>query len=159
MKEIELDQGAYAFVDDTDYPILMGYKWHLHKKKNGSCYAITVVAKKPVLMHRMILQPPIGSLVDHINNNGLDNRRRNLRLCTSTQNCMNRSKTRKSKGSKYKGVWFHKYKENGYWRAGIRINNKTQHLGIFKTELGAALAYNEAAEKLFGEFAHLNKVN
>jgi hypothetical protein len=102
-------------------------------------------------MHRLIMNAPIGYDVDHINHNGLDNRRCNLRVCTRTQNQAN-SKPRK-KSSKYKGVsWSN---SENKWRAFIRINGKGKTIGRFDSELDAAEAYNNEAKKCFGEFAYV----
>ncbi|KKM76746.1 hypothetical protein LCGC14_1376980 [marine sediment metagenome] len=103
-------------------------------------------------MHNMLLSPPRGMEADHINGNGLDNRRRNLRVVTRAQQCMNRRPQGKS--SKYKGVCRYK----GRWHARIKINGHETHLGYFKEERYAAAAYNQAAQAAFGEFAWLNPV-
>ena len=92
--------------------------------------------------------------VDHINGNGLDNRKANLRLATGTQNGYNRRKTRKRTWSKYKGVTFDKRRKK--WEGKIVINGRKQHLGSFTNELDAGRAYDEAAKKYHGEFALLN---
>ena len=93
-------------------------------------------------------------MVDHINRNGLDNTRKNLRICTRSENLMNSKKPELNSTSKYKGV----NKCGNSWRAEIRLNRKGFYLGKFKTEKEAALAYNKKAIELFGEFARLNEV-
>ena len=96
-----------------------------------------------------------GLVVDHINHNTLDNRRKNLRLCTWAQNNQNRRPSkRKNKLSKYKGVSF--YKKSKLYRALIWCNKKQYFLGYFKDETDAAKAYDKKARELFGEFAYLN---
>lgn len=105
-------------------------------------------------MHRLILNEPEGQ-VDHINGNGLDNRKENLRICTVQQNSCNRRKVKNS-SSKYLGVTFHKRDKK--WQAQIKTNKKPIFLGYFKTEIDAAKAYNSAALKYHGQFAKLNKV-
>lgn len=106
-------------------------------------------------MHRFIMNAQKGQIIDHINGNGLDNRKENLRFCTHRQNAYNLI-TGTNKTSKYKGV--HLLKNNGLWCVQIKIPNKRIRLGNFEREDDAALAYNEAAIKYFGEFACLNKI-
>ena len=106
-------------------------------------------------MHRLITNAPKGLMVDHINHNGLDNRRKNLRLCTVSQNNRNRRPiTRPNKGSKYKGVTFDK--KRNLFKAEIQHNKKKYFLGRFKSQIKAAQAYDKKARELFGEFAYLN---
>lgn len=92
--------------------------------------------------------------VDHFNHNGLDNRRVNLRICTNSQNQMNR-KPNKNSRSKFKGIRLHK--RGQVWEARIMLDGKSLYLGGFKKEIDAARAYNKAALEIFGEFAYLNK--
>ena len=105
-------------------------------------------------MHRDILKPPDHLCVDHINHNGIDNRRANLRLATHRQNSYNRIHFTKNPSSKYKGVSFRKRTKK--WDAKIRYDGKNKHIGSFKDEIEAAKAYDEAAKKYQGEFAALN---
>ena len=105
-------------------------------------------------MHRQILNAPHFLLVDHINRNGLDNRKANLRTATYTQNSRNRQKTNKNTWSKYKGVTFDYRRKK--WLARIVVNRKKRHLGSFNNELDAGRAYDRAAGELYGEFAVLN---
>jgi len=93
--------------------------------------------------------------VDHINGDNLDNRKKNLRLCTYAENNRNR-KPLENKTSKYKGVGLNKNYKIKTWQARIVKNSKRYSLGYFKNEKEAALAYNQAAKKYFGEFAYLN---
>ena len=105
-------------------------------------------------MHREIMDAPAGLYVDHINRNGLDNRRPNLRIVTPQQNSWN---TRLGIGrgrSKYKGV--SQDKDVRKWRASICIDKKLKHLGYFTDEKQAAEAYDKAAKKHRGEYAFLN---
>lgn len=104
-------------------------------------------------MHRDILGVVNDKnvFVDHINHNRIDNRRCNLRLVTKSQNNQNRSSLKNST-SKYLGVYIRK----GKWISRIKVNQKPIHLGTFTCETQAALAYNNAAELHFGEYANLN---
>ena len=104
-------------------------------------------------MHRLILKAEKGQVCDHINHNGLDNRRKNLRLCTNSQNFGNQRK-RPNKSSIYKGVCF--YKRDSKWQVGIECNYKKYYLGRFDNEIEAAKVYDKKAAELFGEFAYTN---
>jgi len=103
-------------------------------------------------MHRQLLTPPQGQCIDHINGNGLDSRRANLRFATAAQNAWNSKK--RSPRSTYKGVWFAKDKNK--FRAAIGHNKKRIHLGYFDSPIDAAKAYDIAAKKHHGRFARTN---
>jgi len=97
--------------------------------------------------------PPPGMIVDHINRNGLDNRRCNLRIGTIAQNAMNKRGQRNA-SSRFKGVtWSHHVSK---WVASINEGGKRRHLGCFVSEIEAALAYDAAARILHGDWACLN---
>lgn len=155
MKQIFSNNGIAITVDEADYKLLSTMKWYVHVKSNGKCYAMSTrkLNKKPVLMHRLILNAKHGQFIDHINGDGLDNRKANLRFCTLSQNNANR-KSAKDSSSKYLGVSF--CKKSNKWRAHISVNNKIKHIGTFKTEIEAALAYNKMAVKIHGKFAKPN---
>ena len=93
--------------------------------------------------------------IDHINQNKHDNRLENLRVCSRSQNTGNVG-LRSTNVTGYKGIWFAKHA--GRWRAAIKIDGCSIHIGYFDTPESAALAYNRAALEHFGEFAHLNDV-
>ena len=162
-KFIPLTQGMTAAVDDIDAD-LMRFKWHT-KFNDRQYYASRDefrISKGKIIkirMHQIILQRMIGRLlkpheyVDHINGDGLDNRRENLRLATKSQNAMNARK-RSDNSSGYKGVTYHKQKNR--WTAEIRVNKERIYLGCFTTPEDAYSAYCEAAKKHFGEFARLD---
>lgn len=158
MRQIALSQDKITLVDDEDYEQLNKYKWYAHQNR-GRWYAQCL--KQGVMMHNEILNPPSNYEIDHKNGDGLDNRRSNLRICTHKQNMQNRLPN-KTSSSKHKGVsWkrgrIYKGKQyNGKWRARIMYNDKNIHLGSFDSEIEAAKAYDEAAKKLFGEFARTN---
>jgi hypothetical protein len=159
-RRILLTQGQYAIVDPDDYPRLAKYKWHANRNR-GTYYAQRKLwlprLKKEltIKMHRQILNVPHFLLVDHINGNGLDNRKTNLRPATHSQNTCNTPKYKRSR-SKYKGVTWHKPKRK--WNARIRIRGRTMSLGYFNDEIDAALAYDKAAKVYHRDFAVLNNV-
>lgn len=127
------------------------YSWSINKNKH---YANAKIGRKLVKMHRLIMGYP-QLQVDHINHNRLDNRRSNLRLCTNQQNCFNRRPYSNNKCG-YKGVsWLENRKR---YVANIFIDGKVKRLGSFKDVREAALAYNDGAKELFGEFAYINEV-
>ena len=131
MKKIKLaNNKGIVLVDDEDYEILNHYKWHLQ-----SGYA--AYGHKSITMHRLLMNQPKNMEIDHIDNNRLNNQRDNLRIVTSQQNSMNRSKL-KNCSSKYKGVFRDKVRNK--WKSCVTFNNKKYHLGYFINEKDAAIA-------------------
>lgn len=162
MKEIELTKGKVALVSDGDFKELSKWKWFA--SFSGRSWVILSDIWDPkkknqlsIVMARLIkgLKYKDGKYVDHRNGNTFDNRRSNLRVCTNSQNLMNRGAP-KNNTSGFKGVSFNKY--TGKWVANIVKNYRQIHLGYYKDKKNAAKAYNKAAFKLFGKFAYLNKV-
>ena len=152
-KRIPLTQGRFAIVDAEDYEQLAEHKWHA-VREGHSFYAARRYGGRIVKMHREILNAPPHLQCDHINHNGLDNRKANLRPATPIQNVWNRRKFRRPSRSKYKGVdWA---KDMRRWRARIRFKGKRIYLGSFEEEIDAAKAYDRAARKYHAEFASLN---
>ena len=157
MKKIPLTQGKFALIDDEDFELLSQHKWFA-AKLGKTFYAARKIYCKPKqttrYMHRQILRPEKQKEVDHINHDGLDNRRCNLRVCTRSQNLQNQRFSRGG-SSKYRGIYYSRKKNK--WRAqiGIKAHKKT-YLGYFDDEKEAAKAYDVAAKELFGEFACLN---
>ena len=153
--------GKYTLVDNADATELSQYRWYWTttnkgKEAVGYAYRKAVVPGGKftvILLARHLLKPPAGMVVDHVNGDSLDNRRKNLRIATIQQNAQNRGARRNSKTG-FKGVYLvHKY------QAQIMVDGKTTHLGWFDDPKEAARAYNKAALKLHGEFARLNKVD
>ena len=155
MKEIKLSQNKVALVDDEDFEYLNQFKWYALKKSN-TYYAVRNIRlangkQTSIRMHRVILNVPKGMETDHKNQNGLDNQRENLRICTRQENAMNGS-SHKDSSSKFKGVSWYDRK----WHSQIEYKGVSKHLGGFLLENEAALSYNKKAIELFGEFAKLN---
>lgn len=155
--QITLSQGLVALVDDEDFERINKHKWYANKCGN-TFYAARMIRnndKRGVLqMQRAILLPEKGVFVDHIDGNGLNNLRNNLRLCTQAENLRNSKPIGGT--SKYKGVYWHEPTKK--WLAYITFNYKRKHIGLFDLESSAALAYNENAKELFGSFARLNEI-
>jgi hypothetical protein len=157
-RRITLSQGKYAIVDPEDFERLNKHKWYAHKIGN-TFYAVRTAGprrnRRNIWMHREIIRLPRHLVVDHINHDGMDNRKANLRPATRAQNNYNRLIIkRKGSSSKYKGIAWKK--ENKKWQAQIHFNGECIFLGYFKDEIKAAKAYDEAAKKYYGQFAYLN---
>lgn len=153
MREIKLSQGKVALVSDRDYEELAQYKWHAHWD-GWNWYAArnapTVNGKRATIkMHQVLC----GEGSDHIDGNGLNNQRENLRPATRSQNMFNR-RLNKNSDSGFKGV--NRRKDRNKWVAYIKVNGKQQHLGYFDTAEEAGRAYDVAARELHGKFARLN---
>jgi hypothetical protein len=141
--------------DVDDYDKIMEYHWYVYKK-NSSTYAYAHIKRNGIYtkakMHRVVTDEKY-TMVDHINGDGLDNRKCNLRPCSHTENMRN-SKIRKDNSSGYRGVsWC---KRDKIWKACIQVNGKHLSLKSGKTAKEAALLYNEGAKKYHGKFARLN---
>lgn len=145
-----------VMVDDEDYERLSKFKWHTVASHGTRFYAARTVKingkRVTVFMHRVIMGEA-GECVDHKDNNSLNNQKANLRPCSYVENGRNRKLQKHS--SKYKGVHF--FKQTGKWMAYVRVNGKNVHLGCFANERDAALAYDAAATKHYGEFVMTNK--
>ena len=156
MKEIILTQGRVALVDDEDFEELSRYQWCAAKNRN-KFYAHrkerdSQGKRYSVYMHREVLKTPHDMHTDHIDGDGLNNMRANLRICTIAENQRNRGKQSNST-SKFKGVTWQKVSNK--WRARITVNGKKKHIGCYVTAEEAYRAYCEAAKKYHGGFAHI----
>ncbi len=149
---IPLTQGLFTIVVTDDYERLVQHKWCAGGKKE-QYYAQRSDHGKIFFMHREIIDVPAGFVCDHINHVRLDNRKCNLRVCTLSQNSQNRLPNELGT-SRYKGVRWHKDKRK--WEASINYHYRLFHIGYFDYEEDAAIAYDDMAIELFGEFACLN---
>ena len=157
MKEIPLTQGHVALVDDADYERAAKFNWNVHVNANNRTFYArgNVGGNTHQRLHRFILniQPGDKRQVDHIDRNGLNNCRSNLRVCTIGENNRNVGKP-SNNSSGWKGVsWDNTHQR---FRAYIQLNRKKTHLGYFHSPITAALEYDKAARTLHGEFACLN---
>ena len=149
---VPLTQGYEAIIDAADVPLVCGFNWHACPAP-GTLYANRTDYSKnnqvTVAMHRIIMSQPKGLMIDHQDGNGLNNRRNNLRLATSSQNNCN-SRIRIDNTSGLKGIFL--VKKTGKWRARITVNKKENHLGYFLSKKEAYAAYCAASDKYHGEF-------
>lgn len=136
----------FAVIDADDVPLISGHRWWA-KHNNHIIYAYTQVDKKTVHMHQMIMQPDKGTVVDHINHNGLDNRRANLRMCSQSRNMMNRGKLPSNNTTGFTGV---EKLPNGRYRARIWRDRQAISGGLYASAVEAAIARDELARKHFG---------
>lgn len=148
-KRIILTNGMVAYVDAADYEEISRYTWHFA----GGGYAGRFEQRKLIMMHRQIMNPPEGMIVDHIHGNRLDNTRAHLRVCTLLENARNRSK-RADATSRYIGVWYDKKRER--WITKIRVAGVQKYVGSFADGEEAARAHDHAAVLYLDDFARLN---
>jgi hypothetical protein len=156
MAEHTMRSGDVVFIDDSDAHLMVDGNWCIQKVGHLK-YAFRVEGRGRVYLHRLITDACNGYVVDHINGNGLDNRRENLRVCTLAQNLQNRKRA-KHAIHPYKGV---SKSRHGRWEARIggtakNAKVKRQRLGAFNTIEEAAAAYDIAAVLMYGEFCCLN---
>jgi hypothetical protein len=156
-KTIPLTRGYVCVVDDEDYEWLNQWKWCADGYRRGfTCYATRKQWDSGkliyVAMHRIIIGAAPGEIVDHIDGDGLNNTRANLRIVDKFGHARNRRSARGA-SSGYLGVSLHK---DGKWQAIIRVDGRNRYLGLFESEVEAALAYDDAARQICGEFARFN---
>ena len=138
-------------VDEEDFEFLNSMKWHIIKtKKDKTFYAKTSKDGRSIAMHRILLEAKKGQLVDHVNGNGLDNRRKNLRFCTYQENARNFRGLPKHNSSGAVGVYWNK--KDKKWRAQIKKKGKLSYLGSFDSIDEAMARYWQEAEKISKTF-------
>lgn len=150
---------TFTMVDDEDYEEHNQWKWQYSGSECRKFYVrrtIHTPNKKYAVkkLHREIMKPKGLETIDHINGDTLDNRKCNLRICSRAENSMNLNKCKRKTSSIYKGVHWNRQKSK--WKSVINKDRKVHHIGFFNNEKEGALAYNEKAKELFGEFARLN---
>lgn len=155
MKRIPLTRGMEALVDDEDYARAMSAGPWFACRGRDTFYAQRNTRRADgrhtsQALHKFLTG---WQRTDHINRDGLDNQRENLRETTNAENLRNRGR-QKNNASGFKGVSWHKGR--GKWQAQIRANGQTRALGRYVDPVEAAHAYDEAALELHGEFAALN---
>jgi AP2 domain. len=165
MKEVPLTRNKTALIDDDMYAYLTQWKWlYLEPRPGGSGYAARAVyhpitkRQKFIMMQNIVLPPPEGLRIDHIDLDSLNNQKDNLRICTRRDNSRNKRMPKRPKTiSRFKGVY---PSANGKWVAVISFTDDqgkhSSHLGTFTEDMQAARAYDAAALAIFGEFARLN---
>lgn len=156
MKEIQLTQGKFALVDDTNFEMVNQFKWFALKNRRRF-YAARKVRKPDggwttFYLHRFLM-PGVFS-IDHIDGNSLNDQMSNLRPASPRQNKQGFQLKREGVTSQFRGVSWHKTGQK--WRVDIRFAGKTIYLGLLSSEQDAAMAYDVAARKIFGEFASAN---
>ena len=158
MKIIPLSQGKVALVDDEDFERLSLHKWYAAKERD-TFYAVRTVKRNGrnamIRMHREVLclSKGDGVIVDHRDMNGLNNQKENIRRADKTINNLNK-RLQKNNSSGFRGVSWHK--GNAKWGAHIRVNGKLKSLGFYDEASIAAIAYNEASKKYYGENGFIN---
>ena len=164
-KRIPLTQNKYAIVDNEDYESVSRFRWYavncsgLFYAKTGTHYATTHMGSRRkrwqghMYLHRFLLHPPKGFVVDHINSNALDCRRSNMRVCTQAQNIYNTRKLHPGL-SQYKGIKWHN--RDHVWEAYVHAEGRRFYLGRSPHEEIAAQMYDKGACEIHGEYACVN---
>jgi hypothetical protein len=149
---IHLPNGQLSLISSSDWDNVSKYRWH---NSDGYVKTNRSAPQRGLLqLHRLIMDPPAGMDVDHINGNGLDNRRCNLRIATRSQNRMNERIRPAKATSRFKGVSWNT--KSRCWVVNLKLNGEQKHLGSFPCEIAAANAYDDEAIRLFGDFAATN---
>jgi hypothetical protein len=157
MKKIPLTQEKFAVVDNDDFARVNKFKWCLDTK-GMRLYALRSITRRghchTIYLHRFILNAPKGKQVDHIDGDGLNNRKKNLRLCSSAQNKYACRRKSRSATSRFRGVCWDSARQK--WKVMLTYRDRPFNLGRFDCEIAAAHAYDKKARELFGNFASPN---
>lgn len=151
--EVPLHTGQTLIIEKRDLWVFTYWRWSVRQHHSGNTYLHRKERGRAVHFHREIIAAPDEFVVDHINGNGLDNRRSNLRLATRTQNNWNRAFQR-DKGTGFMGVSFHR--ASGLWRARLKVGDTAERTSYHQTPEEAAKARDAMALQARGEFAALN---
>lgn len=149
---VSLTKGYVATIDSADVNAVAGWNWCAFVR-GETVYAVRSASRKTIYMHRALISPPDGCVVDHVDGNGLDNRRANLRVGSQMQNTWN-SRTKRSNTSGVKGVCFDRSRAK--WIAHIRCGGKRINLGRFDNIRDAEAAYRAASMRIHGQFSRLD---
>lgn len=153
MAKVNNDDGSHFYISDEHHDFVKKFKWRADKRGTNSVYFYTSLGSKKVYLHRLIFGIFSKIQIDHADRDQTNNRIENLRPCSGSQNLQNIVKSRKK--SKYRGV----FKMRNKWVASISVNQKNRRKYGFDNEEDAALAYNEMAKQIYGDFAVLNLVD
>lgn len=153
--EIPLSNGGVTIIDAEDAHLAAGHSW-FGVQRGRNRYALSFVDGKQVALHRRILGVEGALVVDHIDFDGLNNRRANLRAVTARENGRRKRKPLTSRTSAYKGVT--RVAGKRAWSARIRVGDRRFFLGVHPTPTKAAVAYNRVARRVFGPMALLNEI-
>ena len=159
MKEIYLTRGKIAFVDEDDFRRANQFSWQAQKIQNGwivkrGIWDATTRNNRSQSLASFLLNLPTGIRADHIDGNPFNNSRKNLRVCTKTENDRAFRRKAAGKSSRFRGVCWRSRQSR--WTAQIESAGVYIHIGSFQKEEDAAHAYDAKAKELFGEFSHLN---
>jgi hypothetical protein len=143
--------GKFSIIDNEDYQEACQYRWHL---RSDGKHVVAEICGKKVALHRFITKDYVSRDIDHIDGDGFNNCKSNLRGATRSQNNANQRKSDRPLTSRFKGVSYDKRRNR--WIATIRVNYKNTHIGSFTDEIDAAMAYDAYARRYFREFARLN---
>lgn len=160
MRLIPLTKDKFAMVDDEDYEKVSQHKWHVFMRKDKkSLYATYTLhdlknhKDTTIRMHRFIMDASKNTQVDHIDGNGLNNQKNNLRFSTNQLNQANKGKNKNNK-SGFKGVSFNN--QHKRYISQVMFDGKVIYLGLYVDPIEAAKAHDKKAKELFGEFARTN---
>lgn len=146
--------GREILVDPEDMDVALSLVWHVSSPSPSSReYAVCRVNGRQVFLHNILMKPPPDMTVDHVNRIGADNRRKNMRLATESQQCANRTPKRGS-SSKFRGVSLHS--KGKKWQVILQVDGKLKRFGLYHDEVEAARVADREAKKIYGEFAYLN---
>ena len=153
--EIKLSRGKVSLIDDEDFDLVAEYGWRANQNQDGRWYAMAWDSYPNfILMHRLIMNPAPGMIVDHLDNDGLNNQRENLRVCTYSENVQRSGRKRQGSTSNFKGV--HWESARNKWKAMIMKDGRHIYLGRYDSEVAAAEAYDDAVAYYHGEFGYRN---